>query len=458
MLPWQPFSEVSLPATANGTLLPVAPVPLLLASVLVGLLILSAVISGAEVAFFSLSADERARCRQGDDRGVRIAALLDNPGHLLAILLIGNYFFNFLFVLLAAYLTRGALGQVGPQGAALAVAVTLLLVFLGEITPKAYARPGRLRFARQTVRLVEALSVGFQPLAWLLLRLSKAVEERAQRKGYKMTVEDLNLALETTTGGPTTEEEKEILKGIVNFGTISAKQIMRSRMDITAFDVQKNFHELMDKINKFGYSRIPVYRDTIDRVEGILYIKELLPYLDQDERFEWQKLLRPGFFIPENKKIDDLLYDFQEKRVHMAIVVDEYGGTSGLITLEDIIEEIVGEIHDEFDEDDRLYSRVDDRTYLFEGKISINDFCKVLEVDGSVFDEARGESESLAGLLLELFSRLPRSDEQISYRSFTFRVMSVDAKKIRKVKVQIGQPDKTPRSDAVAHKARRANG
>ena len=458
MLPWKPFSEVLLPATAHETLLPGRPVYFLLTSVLVGLLILSAAVSGAEVAFFALSAEERARCREGDAKGVRIAALLDHPGRLLATLLIGNYFFNFLFILLAAYLTRGAFGQHGPEGIALAVAVTLLLVFLGEITPKAYARPGRLRFARQTVGLVEGLSLCFQPLAWLLLKLSRAVEERVRRKGYKMTVEDLNLALETTSGEHTTEGEKEILKGIVNFGTIPAKQIMRSRMDITALDVQRNFHELMDKINKFGYSRIPVYRDTIDQIEGILYIKELLPYLDQDEHFEWQKLLRPGFFIPENKKIDDLLYDFQEKRVHMAIVVDEHGGTSGLITLEDIIEEIVGEIHDEFDEDDRLYSRVNDQTYLFEAKIPIDNFCKVLAVDSGVFDQVRGESESLADLLLALFSRLPRSGEQISYQSFTFRVVWVDAKKIRKVKVQTEQPSKNPHSDVMDHKVRRANG
>jgi CBS domain containing-hemolysin-like protein len=208
-------------------------------------------------------------------------------------------------------------------------------------------------------------------------------------------------------------------------------------MDITAFSTDLDFHELMDKINKSGYSRVPIYKETIDKIEGILYIKDLLPHIDKDENFRWQQWLKAGYFIPENKKIDDLLEDFQEKRVHMAIVVDEYGGTAGLITLEDIIEEIVGEINDEFDEENDLYTQLDDSTYIFEGKTLLNDFCKVMEADHTLFDEVKGDSESLGGLLLELFERLPRVGEKTSYDKFLFTIVSVNAKRIKKVKVAI---------------------
>src|SRR5690606_30530777 len=215
--------------------------------------------------------------------------------------------------------------------------------------------------------------------------------------------ESLNIFSDNSTQKES-NDERDILKGIVTFGALSVKQIMRSRMDITAFDISISFHELLDKINKSGYSRIPIFHETIDRIEGILYIKDLLPYIERDEYFRWQSLLRPGFFVPESKKIDDLLRDFQAKRVHMAIVVDEYGGTSGLITMEDIIEEIVGEINDEFDEDEIAYNKLDDNTYVFEGKTSLNDFCKIVGEDPALFEEVKGESESLGGLILELNS------------------------------------------------------
>jgi len=210
---------------------------------------------------------------------------------------------------------------------------------------------------------------------------------------------------------------------------------MKSRLDITAFDIEVHFHELMDKINKCGFSRIPIFRETIDKIEGILYIKDLLPYLDRNEDFKWQSLLRPGYFVPENKKIDSLLKDFQDKRVHMAIVVDEYGGTSGLITLEDIIEEIVGEIRDEFDDDDIAYNKLDDNTYVFEGKTSLNDFCKVLGVDVDIFEKVKGESESLGGLILELHSKLPRIGEKITFGQFVFTIVAVDNRRIKRIRV-----------------------
>ena len=253
-------------------------------------------------------------------------------------------------------------------------------------------------------------------------------------------MDELEHALEIATDEHTSEEEKEILKGIVNFGSLSVKQVMRSRMDISAFDIETDYITLIREIDNLSFSRIPVYRETIDKIEGILYVKDLLPHLDKGNNYKWQNLLRSGFFVPESKKIDALLRDFQEKRVHMAIVVDEYGGTSGLITLEDIIEEIVGEINDEFDDDDVAYNKLDDHTYIFEGKTSLNDFCKIISEEPVLFEEVKGESESLGGLLLELHSKLPRVGDKINYDKFVFTIVSVDSKRIKRVRVYINIP------------------
>jgi gliding motility-associated protein GldE len=290
-------------------------------------------------------------------------------------------------------------------------------------------------FAGMTSRLMNMAESLFSPLSWVLLSFSKVVEKRIERKNYDISKEEIHKALEITADGEATEEEKEILKGIVNFGTLSVKQVMKSRLEITAFDIDLGFHDLMDKINKCGFSRIPVFRETIDKIEGILYIKDLLPYLDRDENFKWQPLLRPGYFVPENKKIDSLLKDFQEKRVHISIVVDEYGGTSGLITLEDIIEEIVGEIRDEFDVDEIAYNKLDENTYVFEGRTSLNDFCKIIGKDPSIFDEVKGESESLAGLILELSSKIPRVGEKIEFGDLVFTVVAVDNRRIKRIRI-----------------------
>lgn len=263
------------------------------------------------------------------------------------------------------------------------------------------------------------------------------IEKRVETKGYDISVDELNHALELTDSGSSTKEEKEILKGIVNFGSLTVKQIMTSRMDITAFDYELDFHELMDKINKTGFSRVPVYKETIDKIEGILYIKDFLPHIDKDEHFQWQDMLRPSFFVPENKRVEILLGDFQQKRVHMALVVDEYGGIQGLITLEDIIEEIVGEINDEFDDEQIVHQKLDANTFIFEGKVSLNDFCKVIDEDPEIFEEVKGDSESLGGLLLELLAKIPRAGEKIQYGKFIFTVIAVDNKRIKRVRVFI---------------------
>ncbi len=410
--------------------------------ILIILLFLSAMISGSEVGFFSLSSDEIAKAKTSSARVDQfIVRLLDQPKKLLATILILNNLVNVAFVTLSTFISWQIVGQKTTEGvvvASLTAIVTFSILFFGEIIPKNYATQNPVGFIRKTAIPLSFFSSLFHPLSWVLMSMSNVIEKRMEKKGYELSLDGLHHALEIT-GTETTVEEKGILKGIVNFGTISVRQVMRSRMDIMAVDIETDFHELMDKVNKSGYSRIPAYNETIDKIEGVLYIKDLLPYIEGDETFKWQDLLRPGFFIPESKKIDGLLKDFQEKRVHMAIVVDEYGGTSGLITLEDIIEEIVGEINDEFDDDDIAYNKLDEQTYIFEGKTSLNDFCKILGEDPDIFEDIKGESESLGGLILELYSKLPRVGEKVKFNKFVFTVVSVDNKRIKRVRVFIKQ-------------------
>lgn len=431
--------------TAIPDLLPL-PTALLNGFILLVLLLLSAVVSGSEVAFFSLSVDDRVRCRESDSAVERrISQLLDRPQLLLATLLIFTNLVNITFVTITAYWSNQFWGETTQQWIGLlvqTVGVTFLIVFFGELIPKVWANQNNLRFLRYTTPLIDFATKLFRPIAVPLMSISNVIEKRVRRKGYTITAEELSHALEITTGQGTSAEQKEILRGIVNFATISARQVMRTRMDITAFDIELDFHELMDKINKSGYSRVPIYRETLDRVEGTLYIKDLLPHLDKLEDFTWQTLIRPPYFIPENKKIDDLLHDFQEKRVHMAIVVNEYGETEGLVTMEDIIEEIVGDIRDEYDEEEVDYTRLDENTYVFEGKTSLVTFCKVLNVELDLFEKVRGESESLGGLLLELFTRLPKANEEISFENYQFRVVSADNRRIKRVRVVV-QPEET---------------
>jgi len=404
------------------------------------LLLMSALVSGSEVAFFSLSHEDLAKCKvSSSPKQQTILELLKNPKRLLATILILNNFINVAIVTLSTYVTWEIVGTKETEGllvVSLTAIITFLIVFYGEIVPKVYANQNNLSFATRMSLALNFSAKIFSPLSISLMSISNIIEKRVEQKGFSVSLDELHHALEITADKDTTEEEKGILKGIVNFGTLSVRQVMRSRLDITAFDIEDDYHKLMDQINKSGFSRIPVYCDTIDKIEGILYVKDLLPYIEKEEDFEWQKLLRPGFFVPESKKVDSLLKDFQEKRVHMAIVVDEYGGTSGLITLEDVIEEIVGEINDEFDEDvDVAYNKLDDYTYIFEGRTSLNDFCKIINEEVNVFDEVKGESESLGGLLLELNSKLPRTGEKIKYKNFTFTVVAVDQKRIKRVRV-----------------------
>lgn len=403
------------------------------------LLFLSALISGSEVAFFSMGHHDLVTCKgSANARDQRIIHLLEGPQKLLATILIMNNLVNITIVTLATYVTWEIVGTKTAEGyiiLVLTVVTTVAIVFFGEVVPKVYANQNSLSFARSTSGLFSFAVSFFSPLSWLLLSIGSVIDKRVERKGYSVSIDELNHALELTAKKDVTDEEKGILKGIVNFGTLNVTQVMRSRIDITAIDIDTDFHELMDQINKTGYSRIPIYKETVDKIEGILYIKDLLPHVDEDENFKWQEMLRTAFFVPESKRVDSLFKDFQEKRVHMAIVVDEYGGTSGLVTLEDLIEEIVGEINDEFDNEDEIaYNKLDNNTYVFEGKVSLNDFCKIIGVEGNIFDTVKGDSESLGGLILEINTKLPNVGEKIRFERFVFTIVSSDSKRIKRVR------------------------
>ncbi|HNP93996.1 MAG TPA: gliding motility-associated protein GldE [Cyclobacteriaceae bacterium] len=409
------------------------------------LLLSSALISASEVAFFSLSADDLDRCRESEDKKDKnIVELLRNPQLLLATILIMNNFVNVAIVTLSTFMMWELASSRNPTEIIVGLvtfSVTFAITFFGEIIPKVYATQRNLFYSRLMGGVWHVLEKVCSPVSWMLLKMGNVVEKRFKKKGYSTTVEELNQALDLTTeNDETTAEEKDILKGIVNFGTLTVKQIMKSRMDISAVDFDISFNQLMEQVNSSGFSRVPVYKESLDKIEGVLYIKDLLPFLDEDENFKWQKLIRPGFFVPETKKLDSLLKDFQNKRVHMAVVVDEYGGTSGLITLEDLIEEIIGDINDEFDEENVAFVKIDDNTFVFEGKTSLHDFCKAIDVDSSTFDAVKGESESLGGLILELNSAMPKVADQIVHDRFVFTVVSVDKKRIKRVRVLINQP------------------
>ncbi|RVU25929.1 gliding motility-associated protein GldE [Sandaracinomonas limnophila] len=413
--------------------------------ILLLLLFLTALLAGAEVALFSLNNEQRAFLRDSDGSQERtLTNLLNRPQKLLATLLISINFVNIIFITLANYLTEQLVGKESIEEPivvlVLLFSVTFVITFFGELIPKVWSQQNNLKFALFTGPIIEFFSFVVAPLSKTLMGISNLIEKRVERKSYTLTTQELNHALEITTDENTSEREKDILKGILNFGNISVKGVMRPRPEIIAFETSLNYHELMDKINKNGYSRVPVFVDTLDKIEGVLYIKDLLKHIDKDENFNWQELIHQPFFVPENKKIDDLLYDFQEKRVHIAIVVNEYGETKGLVTMEDIIEEIVGEINDEFDVEELDYKVLENNVYLFEAKTSLMDFHRALDLEQDYFEEAKGESETLGGMLIELFGRIPSAGEEISFKEFEFKIQSVDLKRIKKVRVTFNQP------------------
>ncbi|MDB2571137.1 gliding motility-associated protein GldE [Polaribacter sp.] len=407
---------------------------------LIILLISSALISGTEVAFFSLSQVDIDDLSSKNEKDT-VVKLLQKPKKLLATILITNNFINILIVLLFASLGEQLLEDfdysifgIKVRFLIEVVLVTFLILLFGEVLPKVYASRKAVRFASFMSKPVQVLNTLLTPLSYPLINLTNIVERSLGSKSNIFSVETLSQALELTSKGATTKDEQKILEGIVSFGNTETVQIMKPRIDIFALSDDETYEAVLEKILKNGYSRNPVYHENIDTIIGVLYAKDLLAHLNK-ETFKWQRLLRDPLFVPENKKLDDLLAEFQEKKNHLAIVVDEYGGTSGLVTLEDVIEEIVGDINDEFDEDDLSYSKIDEDNYIFEGKTTIKDFCKVLgNEDETFFEEEKGESETLAGFILEISGKFPKRGEKINFKKYTFTIEALDNKRIKQVK------------------------
>ncbi len=404
-----------------------------------GLLLLccSALVSSAETAFFSLTPTEITKLRESRFRTDKmVLRLLEKPQILLATILITNNFVNISLTLLLAVFTS-ALFDFGATPAWVefviqTIVITFLLLLFGEITPKVFATQFALRWTRATSGILLVLTKLLYPFAWLLTKSTVVIEKRMDKmpKG-SLSMDELSQAVELTDIA--TEEEKDILEGITKFGSIEVSEIMRPRMDIVDIDITSNFHQVLKIASESGYSRIPVYEGTGDKIRGVLYAKDLIPYLDEGSDFRWQTLMRPAYFVPESKHLDDLLTEFQKQKVHLAIVVDEYGGTAGLVTMEDILEEIVGEIADEYDEEEKQYSQQEDGSYLFDGKILLNDFYKVLDLDEDTFEPLSDMVETLAGLLLEIRGDFPKKGEKIVFKNFTFEVVDMEKRRIKTI-------------------------
>ena len=413
--------------------------------ILILLLISSALISGSEIAFFSLNqTDINELSNNGKEKNV-VVTLLERPRKLLATILITNNFINILIVLLFASLAETLFGDFNislnlyfftvPIRFLLEVLlVTFLILLFGEVLPKVYASRNALLFAKKISKFIHTVNILLTPFSMPLIAITKWVEQKFGSKASNFSVETLSQALELTSQDATSKDEQKILNGIVNFGNTETVQIMKPRIDVFALSDTETYEEVLSKILTNGYSRNPVYSENIDNIIGILYAKDLLAHLNK-KTFDWKTLLREPFFVPENKKLDDLLADFRAKKNHLAIVVDEYGGTSGVVTLEDVIEEIVGDINDEFDDEDVSYSKIDANNYIFEGKTSIKDFCKILDdEDEEIFEEEKGESETLAGFILEISGKFPKKGAEIKFKNYTFTIESLDKKRIKQVK------------------------
>lgn len=408
----------------------------------------SALVSGAEVAFFGLSSTELGLLeKQGNAKAGLVLKLLEKPKKLLATILIannavnigivllfsdlGNEFFTSISYMLFDFISLKFLLEV--------VLVTFLILMFGEILPKVYASRNRLFFAQFMAMPIKIIDFIFTPLSMPMRWISLFLHERLGKQKSTLSVDHLSQALELTSEGDTTKEEQKILEGIVSFGNTDTKQVMRPRIDIFALSDSMKFTEVLESITKHGYSRIPVFKEHIDQVIGVLYVKDLLPYIDR-KTFNWSALIRPTYFVPENKKLDNLLLEFQAKKMHLAIVVDEFGGTSGIVTLEDIIEEIVGDISDEFDDEDLVYSKLDPYNFVFEGKTVLKDFYKVTKIaDETLFESQKGESETIAGFVLEIAQGFPKRGTQIPFHHYIFTVESLDKKRLRQIKVTLPQ-------------------
>jgi len=406
------------------------------------LIILSALISASEVAYFSIDLAERERLKKEQSTtSIKILELLNKPKELLATILIANNFVNVTIVAVSTFVMNTWINQAIFKNETVefivqVVAVTFLILLFGEVVPKVYATKNGKKIAQLMSIPMTVLMKVFSPVSRLLVSSTGLIDKRIKKKPGQISVEDLVQAMNITEDVAENKEDKKILEGIVRFGNTDAKQVMIPRLDVIAFNQNLNFKELKNNILEHKFSRIPIYENTFDTVKGVLYIKDLLPYLHLEE-FNWKSLLRKPKFIPENKKLDDLLIDFQSSRNHLAIVVDEYGGTSGVITLEDILEEIVGDITDEFDDEDLNYTKLDDYNYVFEGKTSLIDMYRILEIEGTDFEEEKGESDTIAGFCLELAGKILRKNEKVYFKNYTFTIEAADRRKLKQVKVTI---------------------
>jgi putative hemolysin len=414
------------------------------------MLLVVALVSAAESAFFSLSPNDMEELRTSDSKvDQKILQIIEAPKRLLATLLISVNFINISIVILNASFIFGAEGLFDFPGSPTlgfviqVIAVTFLILLIGEVTPKIYATQNPLNTSRKLIYFVLVLQQLFYPISSFLIFTTSLLDKLIKPKSHNISVDELSQALDLTSDEDIPEEDHKILQGIVKFGNTDVKQIMQSRTHVTAFENKIGYTKLLADLTAFGFSRVPIYKESLDNIVGVLYAKDLLQYVDEGDSFNWQSILRPPFFVPENKKIDDLLREFQYKKIHLAVVVDEYGGTSGIVTLEDVIEEIVGEINDEFDDDDLVYSKLDTNNFVFEGKAPLNDVARILEIDGVDFEDAKGEADTLAGLIIEVEGRIPTKNEKIVFKKLVFTIESADNRKIKRVKITIERENET---------------
>jgi putative hemolysin len=404
------------------------------------LLFCSALVSGAEVALFSLSQEDVDDSLQDNSsKGKIISGLLEKPKKLLATLLVANNFINIAVVILFSYIGKDLFSAIHSPVLKFIVeviVVTFMILLFGEVLPKVYASRNNIKFAKMIAYPIAALDKLLSPISLPMRAAIIYLHNKLGKQKTNFSVNQLSQALELTSSDETSSEEQKILEGIVSFGSTDTRQVMSPRIDIFALEIAETFSDIYPKIIEKGFSRIPVYRDNIDQIEGVLFVKDLLKHINKKE-FDWKSLIREPFFVPENKKLDNLLKDFQSMKSHLAIVVDEYGGTSGLVSLEDIMEEIVGDISDEFDGENISFSKIDDSNYLFEGKINLKDFYRIIDVDEDLFEIKKGEAETLAGFILEILGNFPTKDQKISFENCLFTIETVDEKRIKQIKVTI---------------------
>jgi len=409
--------------------------------ILIILLLFSALISGSEVAFFSLTPSEKEELEEEKSKSADyISKLLNTPKKLLATILISNNFINVGIIIISGFAidTIFDLSSIPEWLNFLiqVIGITFVLLLFGEVIPKVYATKNANKLAHLMASPLTILKKLVSPFSAILIYSTSIFDKKIKKKSLDISVEELSQALDLTDGIPENKEEHKILKGIVKFGETSVKQVMKPRLDVVAIKNDTSFTDVINTIMDSGHSRIPIYEDSFDKILGLLYIKDLIPFIDEKENYDWTPLIRNPFFVPENKKLDDLLKEFQDKKIHLAIVVDEYGGTSGIITLEDVLEEIVGEIKDEFDTDEVAYSKLDENTYVFDGKTGLNDIDKILNLSGeNLLAEITTEADTLAGLVIEVSGKIPQKNEKISIPNFTFIVEAADKRRIKRIKL-----------------------